>query len=138
MELQDFIKQYRKEKHLTMQEFADRCGLSKGYISMLESGKHPQSQRPIVPSIETYGKIAAGMNMQLDELLRAIDGESIVGVGKGSDFDFDIQFFAAKENPAENDGISEKDLKLLEWFRSLPPEKQRAILFSQDAPEGLA
>ena len=81
MELQDFIKQYRKEKHLTMQEFADRCGLSKGYISMLESGKHPQSQRPIVPSIETYGKLAAGMDMQIDEFLRAIDGDAGVAVG---------------------------------------------------------
>lgn len=48
---------------------------------MLESGKHPQSQRPIVPSIETYGKLAAGMDMQIDEFLRAIDGDAGVAVG---------------------------------------------------------
>ena len=30
-----------------------------------------------------------------------------------------------------------KDKRLLEWFRSLPEEKQKAILISQDAPEDL-
>lgn len=130
MELQDFIKQYRKEKHLTMQEFADRCGLSKGYISMLESGRHPQSQRPIVPSIETYGKLAAGMDMQIDEFLRAIDGDTFVSVGESQE---DVPGLV-KEPYSK---WAERDIKLLEWFRSLPPEKQKAILFSQDAPEGL-
>lgn len=127
MELQDFIKQYRKEKHLTMQEFADRCGLSKGYISMLESGKHPQSQRPIVPSIETYGKLAAGMDMQIDEFLRAIDGDTDVSVGE------DIPGLVREPYSK----WVERDIRLLKWFRSLPEEKQKAILFSQDAPEGL-
>lgn len=131
MELQDFIKQYRKEKHLTMQEFADRCGLSKGYISMLESGRHPQSQRQIVPSIETYGKLAAGMDMQIDEFLRAIDGDASVSVGESVD---DIPGLVKEPYTI----WAERDIRLLEWFRSLPPEKQRAILFSQDAPEGLA
>ena len=91
MELREYIKQYRKENHLTMQELADRCGLSKGYISMLESGKHPNNGRPIVPSIETYGKLAAGMGMQIDALLRAIDGDSAVSVGADSS---DLKFRA--------------------------------------------
>ena len=30
--------------------------------------------------------------------------------------------------------ISGKDKRLLEWFRSLPPEKQQAILIAQDGP----
>ncbi|MBO5967457.1 MAG: helix-turn-helix transcriptional regulator [Clostridia bacterium] len=51
-----------------------------------------------------------------------------------------------KKTPAtESDGLVvepyekwlERDLRLLMWFRSLPPEKQKAILISQDAPEGL-
>ena len=32
---------------------------------------------------------------------------------------------------------TEMDMRLLKWFRSLPPEKQRAILIAQDAPEDL-
>ena len=37
----------------------------------------------------------------------------------------------------EGSGLSEKDVKLLAWFRSLPPETQKAILYDADAPEGL-
>jgi len=44
-----------------------------------------------------------------------------------------------KEKPhAQSMELSERDIRLLKWFRSLPPEKQKAILISQDAPEGLA
>ena len=40
-----------------------------------------------------------------------------------------------KENPAPDwDGLSGKDKRLIEWFRSLPLEKQKAILISQDGP----
>lgn len=42
-----------------------------------------------------------------------------------------------KPAPTSEDGLTEKDLRLLNWFRSLPKEKQKAILISQDAPEGL-
>lgn len=39
------------------------------------------------------------------------------------------------QEPAEQ--WSEIDKSLVRWFRSLPPEKQRAILIAQDAPEDL-
>ena len=40
-----------------------------------------------------------------------------------------------KEKPALDwDGLSGKDKRLIEWFRSLPLEKQKAILISQDGP----
>lgn len=46
-----------------------------------------------------------------------------------------------KENPtAQGDGvdtITEKEVRMLKWFRSLPEEKRRAILISQDAPKDL-
>lgn len=44
-----------------------------------------------------------------------------------------------RKEPAttNGDGLSDKDLRLIEWFRSLPQEKQKAILVAQDAPEGL-
>lgn len=45
-----------------------------------------------------------------------------------------------KEKPAPDTvgGLSEKDQRLLNWFRSLPPEKQKAILVAQDGPEDAA
>lgn len=42
-----------------------------------------------------------------------------------------------KEGPPHGGELSEKDVRLIEWFRSLPPEKQKAILISQDAPKEL-
>lgn len=43
-----------------------------------------------------------------------------------------------EQPPTQGRELSEQDIRLLKWFRSLPPEKQKAILISQDAPEGLA
>ena len=42
-----------------------------------------------------------------------------------------------KEKPStvSGEGLSDSDIKLLEWFRSLPEEKRRAILIASDAPE---
>ena len=36
MTLGDLIKNYREETGMSMDEFAEKSGLSKGYISMLE------------------------------------------------------------------------------------------------------
>jgi transcriptional regulator with XRE-family HTH domain len=81
MKLQEILKRFREENNLSMQEFADRSGLSKGYISMLESGKHPQSQRPLTPSIMTYQKVAAAMGIPIDDLLRMVDGDEAIEIG---------------------------------------------------------
>lgn len=42
-----------------------------------------------------------------------------------------------KPAPTDGDGLSEKDVRLIAWFRSLPPEKRKAILMLGEAPEGL-
>ena len=126
MKLKDIIIRYREENNMTMQVFADKCGLSKGYVSMLESGLRPQTKQEIKPSLSTYKKIAAGMGISLDELLRMVDGDETVQVG-GQD--------GVVIEPYEK--WVDKDMRLLMWFRSLPPEKQKAILYAQDAPEDL-
>lgn len=54
---------------------------------MLQKGKHPGNQRSLTPSILTYQKIAAGMSMPVDDLLRLIDGSEPVSVGAQSLFE---------------------------------------------------
>lgn len=40
-----------------------------------------------------------------------------------------------KKPTTQTDGeLSEKDMRILKWFRSLPEEKQKAILTAQDGP----
>lgn len=80
MTLGDLIKTYRKERGLTMQEFAKISGLSKGYISMLEKGKHPQNGKEIIPSIDTFNKVAKAMGVTLNKLLESVNGRQLVNI----------------------------------------------------------
>lgn len=77
MEIGKVVREYRYEHDLTMQQFADLAGLSKGYISMLERGRHPQNNREIVPSIETVHRLAIAMDMSIDALLQICNGQQI-------------------------------------------------------------
>lgn len=77
MELSVIIKKFREDNSLTMQEFANMANLSKGYISMIENGRNPQNKRALVPSIETYSKLAGAMGISLDDLVLLLDGARV-------------------------------------------------------------
>lgn len=77
MTLQEYLVQYRRRNGLSQRQFAERCGLSNGYISMLESGKNPASGKPLAPQLPALAKIAAGMNLTLTALLQAVDNLSV-------------------------------------------------------------
>ena len=80
MKLGDKIKQFRLEKKLTMQQLADLSGKSKGYISMLEKGINPQTQKPIEPSLEAIQSIAKSLNVDLKDLIS--DTEDVIRLPK--------------------------------------------------------
>lgn len=74
MHLGDVIKQYRHDHgKMSMQAFADKCGLSKGYIAMLERNKNSKTGEPVVPSVETFAKVADAMGITLDEISKMVD-----------------------------------------------------------------
>ena len=79
------------------------------------------------PRMDTLVKISNYFNVSIDELLaHSGKGNKKTATHKG---DGDV---------SDSDIIlSQKDKRFLEWFRSLSPEKQKAILVSQDAPEDL-
>ncbi|HML37001.1 MAG TPA: S24 family peptidase [Bacillota bacterium] len=79
--LGDMIKDYRKKHNdMTMDEFAERSGLSKGYISMLEQNKNPRTGKPIIPSITTFRRVAKAMGEELTDVMRAVDGRQKVSL----------------------------------------------------------
>lgn len=80
MYLGGVIKEYRDNHHMTMEEFANKAGLSKGYISMLEKNQHPQNKREIVPSLDTFRKAAKAMNISVDDLMKMVDGDQPVSL----------------------------------------------------------
>lgn len=73
MRIEQIVKDYRESHGMSQREFARKCGLSGTYIWYLESGKHPQTGRPIQPSLPALNKIAKGMGLTLDELMAKCD-----------------------------------------------------------------
>lgn len=73
MKLGDLIARYRTTHDLSQRQFALRCDLSNGYISMLEKGMNPATQKPVTPTIPQLKKLADGMRMSLTDLLEQVD-----------------------------------------------------------------
>lgn len=73
MTIGEIIRDYRQEHKLSQRQFADKAGITNGYISMLENNKNPSTNKPIIPSIDKLAKIAKGMGISLHELLARAD-----------------------------------------------------------------
>ncbi len=71
MNLGEKIKQMRNQKGLTQKELADRCELTKGYISQLENDLNS-------PSIATLTDILAALGSNLAEFFQEETEEKIV------------------------------------------------------------
>lgn len=80
MTLGDLIKSYRNTHGMTMQEFANLSGLSKAYVSMLEKNRHPQNNKEIIPSIDTFNKVALAMKLSLNDLLEAVNSDQLINL----------------------------------------------------------
>lgn len=73
MKLKDLLITYRENNNLSQRQFAQRCKLSNGYISMLEKGINPNTGLPVTPTIPVLTKLASGMNISLHQLLSMAD-----------------------------------------------------------------
>lgn len=73
MNLASIISDFRREHGLSQRQFADLCGLSNGYISMLEKGTNPGTGAPLRPQLPSLKKIAAGMGLTLHDLFTMAD-----------------------------------------------------------------
>ena len=113
MTLGDFIKLHRENKGISQRQFAALCGVSNGYISMLEDGKNPKTKEPIVPNVFTLKKISTAMGITLHELLCSVD-----------DMPIDLTLLAQSSELA----FSERERLLLELFRKMSEEKQSSFL----------
>lgn len=73
MTLGTIIKNYRTTHSLSQRKFANLSGLTNGYISMLENGKNPKTNEPIIPTLSTLKQIAKAIGLSLNELLDLCD-----------------------------------------------------------------
>lgn len=80
MTLGDILKEYRDSHDISMDEFSKRSNLSKGYISMLENNINPRNSKPISPTLPTIKKVADGMSIDMDSLLKMMDKSQSVSI----------------------------------------------------------
>ena len=73
MKLGDKIKKLRLMNNMTMQILAEKSGISKGYISMLEKGINPQTKKTLTPSLDKVQKIAIVFGVDWATLLQGTD-----------------------------------------------------------------
>lgn len=80
MTLGEIIKKYRDEHDMSMGAFAEKSGISKAYISLLEKNKHPKTGQPIAPSLSVIKQAAEGMNIDFDILFSKLDPDYNISV----------------------------------------------------------
>lgn len=112
MTLADLISQYRQSHNLSQRQMGTQCGLSTGYISLIEKEVNPQTGKPMVPTLSVLNKIAKGMGMTIDELIATCD-----------DMPVDMR---EKTTLTEEGGLMDSlDIEIATLILRLSPEKKR-------------
>lgn len=75
MTIGEIIKEYRKERSITMDEFAQLSGLSKGYISMLEKNENPRTKLPIMPTTKTLLAVSSALDISVSALMNMLNSK---------------------------------------------------------------
>lgn len=110
MTLGDFVRNYRDDHKISQRSFAKACGVSNGYISMIEKGINPKTNEPITPTLPMLRSIASGMGLTAHELLTMVD-----------DMDLDITM---QKTPAPESGLDE----LVSMYQELSPDNRAKLL----------
>lgn len=113
MLLGEIIYDYRKRNGMTMKEFSERSGLTKGYISMLEKNYNPRSKSGITPSIATFKKAAKGMNMDFDKLISMVDNQPVT--------------FTVGSKDASTANLDDTERSLLNNYRTLNEPRKKTL-----------
>lgn len=115
MTLAELISEYRQSHNLSQRQMGVQCGLSTGYISLIEKEINPQTGKPMVPTLTVLNKIAKGMGITIDELIATCD-----------DMPVDMH---EKPTLAEEGGFTDPlDIELATLILQLPQEKKRDAL----------
>lgn len=113
MILGDILKEFRQKEKLSMDKFAERSGLTKGYISMLEKNQHPKTKKALLPTLETLEKVALGMNVPVLELIQQLDEEQDISLTLTP-----AQFTLLTQHQTFSPEVQELSTKLDEPFRA--------------------
>lgn len=85
MTLGEMILAYRRKHKMSMEEFAIKSGMSKGYVSMLEKNINPANKKPITPSIGMIHKASKGMDIPFEVVINQLNPDTKVTLDDISD-----------------------------------------------------
>ena len=108
MYLGELIKAYREEYNMPQSYFAEKAGISKGYVSMLENNKNPKTGLPIVPTYSIFQKVAAVLGISTDTLIRSMSDDQLI----------------ADNASFSDDNLSPDEAQLLEDYRDATEESR--------------
>ena len=109
MTLGEIIKEYRNKNGASMEYVANLCGITKGYVAMLEKNVNSKTGKPVKPTIETIIKVCNGLHLDFDSVFELLDDDYEVTITPSSGFS----------------GIEQKIIYVL---RRLTPEAQGKVL----------
>ena len=115
MTLGEYVLNYRTSHGLSQRQFASMCGLSYGYISMLEKGVNNSTGAPIVPTLQTMRSLAGAMGTTIHKIATEVD-------------DLYLDMDAEEKQPSVSEGLSEEESILIAAFRALPPDERQHVL----------
>lgn len=119
MKIGELIQKYRAEHDISQRQFAALCGLSNGYISMLEKGKNPKTGQPVTPTLPKLKALADCMGMTLMDIFDVVEDMSV-------DMNELVNYSSKMSAPASGDGqIAALDMEIASLILQLSPEKKR-------------
>ena len=121
MTLKDLIIEYRNDHGLSQRQFATACGLSNGYISMLEKEMNPNTKLPVTPTLPKLKQLASGMGMILTDLLVKVDDMPVELILDDAD--------SKKLVPEIEDELDAEIMKIISGLT--PEKKQQALSYIQ-------
>lgn len=121
MTLKDLIIEYRNDHGLSQRQFATACGLSNGYISILEKEMNPNTKLPVTPTLPKLKQLASGMGMSLTDLLVKVDDMPVELILDDAD--------SKKLVPEIEDELDAEIMKIISGLT--PEKKQQALSYIQ-------
>lgn len=121
MTLKDLIIEYRNDHGLSQRQFATACGLSNGYISMLEKEMNPNTKLPVTPTLPKLKQLASGMGMSLTDLLVKVDDMPVELILDDAD--------SKRLVPEIEDELDAEIMKIISGLT--PEKKQQALSYIQ-------
>lgn len=116
------IKEYRDDNKLSMDDFANKSGLSKPYVAMLEKNYNPKSKKEIIPTVDTIAKCAKAMDIEFNDLFNVLSPSNTIDKNYSMDNQITVIF-----EMLQNMTIKDRN-KTFEVIKAMFPDLYKQVI----------